>query len=61
MGRKFTAEPYKKWKVLIPATLAGRIEFYFLDPITGKPKYGDRGRLITQLLEEWLAKQEHRT
>jgi len=48
----------RPWKLSMPATLAGRIEFALLDPITGKTKYGSRNTLIVKLLERWLAEQQ---
>ena len=47
----------RPWKLSMPATLAGRVEFALLDPITGKTKYGARNTLIVKLLERWLAEQ----
>jgi hypothetical protein len=47
----------KDWKVVLPATLAGAVEFELLDAATGKPRYGQRSRLIEALLAEWLAKR----
>ena len=48
----------RPWKISMPATLAGRIEYVLLDQITGKPKYGARNTLIVALLERWLAEQQ---
>lgn len=42
----------------MPATLAGRVEFMLLDPLTGKTKYGARNTLVVKLLERWLAEQQ---
>lgn len=47
----------RPWKLAMPATLAGRIEFALLDSITGKTKYGARNTLVVKLLERWLAEQ----
>lgn len=43
------------WKVVLPATIAGAVEHELLNPITKKPRYGERSKLITQLLADWLA------
>lgn len=48
------------WKVHLPATLAGTVEMFLLDPIHSKPIYGARGELIRKLLEFWLATIEGR-
>ena len=45
------------WKVPLPATLAGSVEHELMDPITGKPRYGERSRLIAYLLADWLARR----
>ena len=47
----------KKWKVCLPATLAGTVEFYLFDRLHNKPRYGSRAKLITELLEAWVAEQ----
>ena len=57
MPRNPNADLLKPWKIAMPATLAGRIEYALLDRITGKPKYGARNALIAALLERWLAEQ----
>jgi len=41
----------------MPATLAGAIEWKLMDPIHRKPIYGARQRLLTSLLEFWLARE----
>lgn len=43
------------WKVCLPATLAGSVEHELMDTVTGKPRYGERSRLISYLLAEWLS------
>lgn len=48
----------RPWKLSMPATLAGKIEFALLDPITGRTKYGARNTLVVKLLERWLAEQQ---
>jgi len=51
------SEPYKNWKVCLSAALAGAVEFELMDPLTKKPQYGERARLLEQLLSEWLEKR----
>jgi len=47
----------KPWKLNMPATLAGRVEFVLLDPVHQQPIYGARVKLVSELLERWLAEQ----
>lgn len=58
MPRPYNPDLTKYWKICLPATLAGTVEFYLFDSIHKKPQYGARAKLITQLLEEWVAKQQ---
>jgi hypothetical protein len=44
-----------KWKVSLPADLAGRIELELMDKQRGQPVYGLRAMLVRQLLQDWLA------
>lgn len=48
------------WKVPIPATLGGKVEFLLLDPMTNRPIYGARVKLITRLLDAWVSGLEGR-
>ena len=57
MPRPMNDDLYTRWKLVVPATLAGKIEFMLTDPVHQKPIYGTRTKLITALLEEWIAKQ----
>lgn len=57
MPRRCNTDLSKDWKIVLPATLAGSIEFELLDAGTGKPRYGERSRLIAALLTEWLARR----
>lgn len=52
-------KPYIRadWKISLPAPLAGRLDMALIDPLTQKPRYGARARLIEKLLEHWLAVQ----
>lgn len=56
-GRKYNPEPSKAWKIHLPASVAGAVEFQLMSPITGKPTYGTRGALIEALLRKWLSEQ----
>lgn len=58
MGRPFNADLSTPWKINMPATLAGKVEYLLLDPVHGKPIYASRNRLIVSLLEYWLAREQ---
>jgi hypothetical protein len=57
MGRPFNPDLSTPWKINMPATLAGKVEFVLLDPVHQKPIYASRNRLIVSLLEWWLARE----
>jgi len=58
MSRPTNPDLTKHWKISLPATLAGIVEFYLFDPLHKKPLYGARARLITELLEGWVDEQK---
>ena len=58
MSRPLNPDLTKHWKISLPATLAGTVEFYLFDPLHGKPIYGSRGKLIATLLESWVQEQK---
>ena len=60
MPRRCSPDLMKDWKIVLPAVIAGSVEFELLDPNTGKPRYGERSRLIAALLTEWLARRGRR-
>lgn len=45
-----------KWKITLPADLAGRAEMEIMDKDRGTPIYGLRSQLIRELLADWLAR-----
>lgn len=57
MARPFNADLSTPWKLNMPATLAGKIEYLLLDPIHAKPIYASRNKLVVSLLEWWLARE----
>jgi hypothetical protein len=57
MGRPVNDDLNKPWKLLMPATLAGRVEYILIDPIHSKPIYGARNKLVGALLEWWVARE----
>ena len=58
MPRPLNPDLTKKWKICLPATLAGTVEFYLFDRIHNKPRYGARAALLTELLEKWVEEQK---
>lgn len=56
MPRRPNPDLIKPWKVSLPATTAGRVEYVLLDPVHRIPLYGARGKLIDILLNMWLDK-----
>jgi len=52
-----------QWKITIPSDLAAEVELLLFDPLTGKPQYGGRAKLLEVLLREWVARRrkEHLT
>ena len=57
MGRPFNPDLSAPWKIHLPATLAGKIEYLLLDPIHQKPIYASRNKLLVALLEWWEARE----
>ena len=60
MSRHTNADLRKDWKLSLSATLAGAVEWELMDPVTGKPRYAERSRLISALLAAWLAERGKR-
>lgn len=60
MSRRQLPDLTKPWRIHLPATLAGKIEYKLFDPILSKPQYGARSKLLVSLLEYWLAREEGR-
>lgn len=52
-------KPYIRadWKLSLPAALAGEVDLMLEDPLTRKPRYGARARLIEAMLRRWIAEQ----
>lgn len=55
MPRACNPNLMKDWKIPLDATLAGAVEFRLMDPVTKKPRYGERSKLISWLLAGWLS------
>lgn len=60
MPRRCSPDLMVDWKICLPATVAGAVEFMLLDPLTKKPRYGQRSKIITAKLVEWLEDQGRR-
>jgi hypothetical protein len=58
MPRPFNPDLSTPWKINMPATLAGKVEYMLLDPIHGKPIYASRNKLLVSLLEWWIAREQ---
>jgi hypothetical protein len=57
MPRRFNSDLSTPWKINMPATLAGKVEYLLLDPIHQKPIYASRNRLLVALLNWWEARE----
>lgn len=53
-GRK-SKDPYVKWLITMPESIASAAELRLLDPILLKPRYGARAQLVQVLIQKWLA------
>lgn len=60
MPRPFNPDLSTPWKINLPATVAGKIEYLLLDPVHSKPIYASRNKLIVSLLEWWMARESGR-
>lgn len=47
------------WRVYIRADLAAQVELLLMNSATGRVRYGTRGELLEQLLEDWMATIRH--
>ena len=54
MKRKYGEAKPIYWNIPIPQKLATEVELSLLNPVSGKPEYGARARLITALLRGWV-------
>jgi len=57
LGRRPHDVAPHQWKVTIPSDLAAEVELLLFDPLTGKPQYGGRAKLLEALLREWVGKR----
>jgi hypothetical protein len=56
-GRPLTPHLRAEWKLSLHAAVAAEVDLLLEDPLTRKPKYGARSRLIEALLDNWLSQQ----
>jgi hypothetical protein len=54
-GRPHAQTLRADWKLSIDAPLAARVELMLQDPLNQTPIYGARAKLVTALLEFWIA------
>jgi len=47
-----------RWSITVPSNLADRIDILLYDRAAGKPIYGARAQLITELLSQWAEQKE---
>lgn len=57
MPRPINPDLNRWWKLGLPATLAGKLEYMLADPIHQKPIYGVRNKLSVALYEWWIARE----
>ena len=48
------------WEIVLPATLAAEAELILLDPITAKPKHGERSKIVESLMREWVSSMKQK-
>ena len=60
MSKPFNPNLSTPWKLNMPATLAGKVEYLLLNPIHTKPIYASRNKLVVSLLKWWLAREQGR-
>jgi len=61
MSRKKHADRPVEWKLSIPSSVAGAVDLELFDAVRGRPTYGARSALVTELLKEWLKSLEQNT
>lgn len=57
-GRRAHTDPPIDWALSIPTSVAAKADILLLDPLTQKPKYGGRSKLVTTLLRDHFRKLE---
>lgn len=58
MARPRNAHLRTTMKLSMPAPTVAKLDLLFEDPLTGRPKYGARSRLIDALLRRYFAEIE---
>lgn len=49
-----------EWKLSIPASLASRVDLLLLNPLTNKPRYGERSKITALFWETYLSQMSAR-
>lgn len=57
-GRRAHTDPPINWALSIPTSVAAKTDLLLLDPLTNKPRYGSRSKLVTTLLRDHFRKLE---
>lgn len=60
-GRKPNATPSVAWNIALPVDLAAKVELRLFDPVSSRPLYGERSKLVQALLREWLERHDKET
>lgn len=56
-GRPLNPYLRAEWKLSLHAATAAEVDLMLEDPLTRKPKYGARSKLVESLLDDWLSRQ----
>lgn len=48
------AVPSVNWNIAIDGDIAREVEILLADPLRGCTRKGERGKLVTRLLSEWI-------
>lgn len=58
MARPFNPDLTVNWKIPLPATVAGTVEYMLSDPLHQKPIYGARNKLFIAMLQWWIEREK---
>ena len=56
-GRPVNPDTPVKLTINIPEKVYARLQLLFFDPVVGRARYGKLSGLVTNLLQDWLGKQ----
>lgn len=57
MPRLSNIEPSIRWDVMIPESVSNKVHLLLMDPLYDRVPYGEKSKLITQLLQQWINTQ----